>query len=86
MLYMRLSTLPRPPSVHATNDESRKLSASFSSRGFMVCVSGVLPGLTQKASGSPSASMNSPSCTMGLGRCSLECPYLRRSSSPSVSK
>ena len=43
-------------------------------------------GLMQNARGSPSASMNIPICTIGLGRCSFDLPYLRRLSSRSISK
>jgi hypothetical protein len=77
-----------PASVHTTNLDSPNSSMIVRSRGLSVTCSEVLPGVMRKASGMPSASMNRPICTIGLGRCSLETPYCRSppSSAPSTSK
>ena len=72
--------------MHTTNLEIPKSAMTFSSSGVSVPCSDSLPGCTSKASGMPSASMSIPICTSGSGWCCLECPYILKPSSASISK
>ena len=86
LLAFLFSAEARPASVQTMKHDTSNFFSIISSSGSIVVVSAVFPGLMQNERGSPSLSMNSPSCTMGLGRCSFERPYLRNPSASSISK
>ena len=75
-----------PESVQTIKSDVPKSFRIFFSNGVMEGCSFWFPSKTEKERGMPSASMNSPICTMGLGRCSFETPYFLKSSSSSISK
>ena len=75
-----------PESVHTMKSEASKSLIIFFSNGVMEGCSFWFPSKTEKERGMPSASINSPIWTIGLGLCSFETPYFRKLSSCSISK
>ena len=82
-LKRRLTFDANPASVHTMMFRSLRSKSfmSLSSSGMRLVCSFWFPENKSNPSGTPSPSTNSPIWTIGLGRFSFECPYLRYSSS-----
>ena len=73
-LYSLLLPDDRPASVHMMNSSISIRSPIIFSVGSSVFCSFVLPGFMLNASGSPSASMKTPICTIGVRLFSFDAP------------
>ena len=76
----------KPASVHTTNFEEWKSFIIFSSSGFIVICSLVLPANIPNDIGMPSPSKNKPIWVIGVGLFSFDLPYCLKPLSSSISK